>query len=415
MPDAPSPSARAKVRRFWTLIACAQLACRLFPSKETRAPEDGLQTISFHFKALGPISKGREHMEIGEGVTVMSARVALIGIGMGADAHVEAMAASEQLTLHGVLSRSQKKAEAFCKAYVERHEGPAPIAYSGLEQLAADEAVDFVIVCTPPDARSEIVSALCAAGKPILMEKPVERNLRQAMALVEQCERAGIPMGMVLQHRMRDDARVFAELIESGRFGPVGVVEISVAWWRPQSYYDEPGRGTYARDGGGVLISQAIHAIDLALSLCGPVSRVQAMARTSPLHSMESEDFVCAGLDFASGACGSLVASTASFPGRPEEIVIHFEAASVRMQSGQIEIFSRDGKHETLGEASGTGGGADPMAFSHVWHQRIIEDFAEAIATGRDPAVTGRKALEVHKLIEALVQSSRDRNAVELR
>ncbi|WP_319520554.1 Gfo/Idh/MocA family oxidoreductase [uncultured Martelella sp.] len=344
----------------------------------------------------------------------MAARVALIGIGMGSDAHVRAIAASENLVLHGVLSRNQQRAGAFCKTYGEQHDAPVPVAYADLEALVADDAVDFVIVCTPPDARTDIVNALCAAKKPILMEKPVERTLEQATTIVERCEQAGIPLGIVLQHRMRDASMQLVDLLESGRFGPIGVVEINVSWWRPQSYYDEPGRGTYARDGGGVLISQAIHPLDLALSLCGPVSRVQAMTRTSSLHRMEAEDFVAAGLDFANGACGSLVASTASFPGMPESIAIHCEEASVRLQSGQIEVHWRNGDHELLGETTTSGGGADPMAFPYVYHQRIIEDFAEAIATGRDPAVTGRKALDVHKLIAALVRSSKEQQAVSV-
>ncbi|MBB4122071.1 putative dehydrogenase [Martelella radicis] len=350
----------------------------------------------------------------GRGMDTMAANVALIGIGMGASAHVTAVAASENLVLHGVLSRNQQRAKAFCEAYAERHDAPAPIAYAGLEALVADEAIDFVIVCTPPDARADIINALCEAKKPILMEKPVERTLEQATTIVERCEKAGVPLGIVLQHRMRDASMQLADLIESGGFGPIGVVEINVSWWRPQDYYDEPGRGTYARDGGGVLISQAIHPLDLALSLCGPVTRVQAMARTSNLHQMEAEDFVSAGLDFANGACGSLVASTASFPGMPESLVIHCENASVRLQSGQIEVHWRNGDHELLGETSTSGGGADPMDFPHAWHQRIIEDFADALATGRDPAVTGRKALEVHRLIEALIRSSKEQQAVSL-
>nr|WP_272210054.1 Gfo/Idh/MocA family oxidoreductase [Marinicella sp. W31]MDC2875911.1 Gfo/Idh/MocA family oxidoreductase [Marinicella sp. W31] len=286
----------------------------------------------------------------------MVARVALIGVGMVASTHAAAIAASDKLVLHGVLSRRPERAQAFCDTYVESHGAPAPVCYSDLEALAADEMMDFVIICTPPDSRSDIVEALCNVNKPILMEKPIERTLEQAAAIVEQCERADVPLGVVFQHRMREASQHLKTLMVDGKFGAIGVVEIAVPWWRPQSYYDEVGRGTYARDGGGVLISQAIHTLDLALSLCGPVNRVQAMARTSRLHRMEAEDFVCAGLDFANGACGSLVASTASFPGTAESILFHFENASVRLQSGLVDINWRNGENQQFGEAATTGG-----------------------------------------------------------
>lgn len=165
-------------------------------------------------------------------------------------------------------------------------------------------------------------------------------------------------------------------------------------WWRAQSYYDEPGRGTLARDGGGVLISQAIHTIDLALSLTGPVARVQAMAATTRFHRMETEDYVSAGLRFKNGAVGSLVASTASFPGAAESILLHFDNASLRLASGLLHLDWRDGRQETFGgAAAGTGGGADPMAFTHEWHKGVFDDFADAISSGRPPVVTGEAAL----------------------
>ena len=124
---------------------------------------------------------------------------------------------------------------------------------ASVDEIAGNAAIDFAIITTPPNARAEIVSALVAAGKPILMEKPVERTLAAATGLVEMCEAANVPLGIVLQHRARP---VVADLRAAmPALGPLRAVEVNVPWWRPQAYYDEPGRGTYARDGGGVLIS----------------------------------------------------------------------------------------------------------------------------------------------------------------
>jgi len=191
-------------------------------------------------------------------------------------------------------------------------------------------------------------------------------------------------------------------------------VQVSVPWWRPQSYYDQPGRGSYARDGGGVLISQAIHTLDLLVWLVGLPAEVQAMAGTSPAHQMEAEDFVAAGLRFRNGALGSLVATTAAFPGGAESLVLAGARATARLEGGELRLWRRDGSTETVGGPTGGGGGADPMAFPFDWHRDLIADFVAAVEAGRQPLVTGRQALDVHHLIDALVRSSADRRAVSI-
>ncbi|SDE68587.1 Gfo/Idh/MocA family protein [Limimaricola pyoseonensis] len=341
-------------------------------------------------------------------------RAVLVGAGMVAGTHAAALAAAAPaIVLHGVCARRPESARAFAETLV-REGGAAPRIYATTEEIAADPEVDMVIVATPPDARAALVAPLAAAGKPILLEKPVGRSGAEAAELVEICEAAGVTLGIVFQHRMRAASRQAARLVASGRLGALGLVRIEVPWWRDQSYYDAPGRGSYARDGGGVLISQAIHTIDLALSLAGPVRSVQAMTATTRFHEMEAEDFACAGLRFADGAVGSLTASTASHPGGAEEIALHFDHASLRLCAGVLEVEWRDGTRETFGATAGTGGGADPMAFTHEWHQAIIEDFAAAIAEKRDPVATGRDALASHDLIDAITRSARERREIDV-
>ena len=196
--------------------------------------------------------------------------------------------------------------------------------------------------------------------------------------------------------------------------GPLVAVETNVPWWRPQAYYDEPGRGTYARDGGGVLISQAIHTLDLMLTLTGPVSDVTAMCVTTAHHRMEAEDFVIAGLRFTNGAAGQLFATTAGFPGAGETITLHCRDASARLGAGILKIDWLDGRSESSGESLASGAGADPMAFASDWHRLVIEDFADAVSTGRPPLVPGRSALAVHALIEAIERSGRTGTRVEV-
>jgi len=326
--------------------------------------------------------------------------VALIGVGMVADTHRLALEASPLAQLAVVCARRPERAADYAK--------PHGLRTASLAEVAADPQIDFAIVATPPNTHAEVVGTLVKAGKPILLEKPIDRTLAGAQAIVAMCEAASVPLGIVFQHRTRDVSRKLAELVEHGALGDIAHVEIAVPWWRDQSYYDAPGRGTIAQDGGGVLITQAIHTLDLALSLTGPVAQVQAMARTSKLHGMEGEDVVAAGLDFVSGAVGTLTASTASFPGGAESITLHGTLGSAQLARAQLDVHWRDGRTETHGALANTGGGADPMAFTHAWHQGVIDDFATALDEGRPPLVTGRDALKTHALIDALMDSSRE-------
>lgn len=340
--------------------------------------------------------------------------IAIIGAGMVAGVHLQSVAdLHNKIHLKGVLSRDPTKAGNFA-AKAETVCGYGVDVYADIEALATDKSVDWTIVLTPPNARVEIVETLAAAGKSILLEKPIERTLEAARSIVEVCEKAGVKLGVVFQHRMRRASQHLAELLQSGKLGDLAIAEARVPWWREQAYYDEPGRGTYARDGGGVLISQAIHTLDLMLSLTGPVVRVQAMASTTALHQMEAEDYVTAALRFANGATGSVIASTANYPGGPESITLHFTNCVAHLQSGELNLQWHDGRNERFGEPSGTGGGKDPMAFPHEWHRSVIENFADIYESDLDPLVSGKEGLAVHALIDAIVASSNSGRTVDV-
>jgi len=332
----------------------------------------------------------------------------VIGLGMASRPHARSLQdLKDRIDVRGVFARNPDRRAAFAAEY------GFPAAAS-VEALLEDPALDAVLILTPPNARAELVAAFAGAGKHILMEKPVERTTAAAEALVDCCAQAGVTLGMVFQHRFRAGSLELKRLLEEGRLGAIAAVRLDVPWWRPQSYYDEPGRGTLARDGGGVLISQAIHSLDLMLSLTGPVTEVQAVAATTRLHRMETEDFVAAGLRFENGAVGALTATTAAYPGHPEALYLECDRAAVTLKSGTLTVDWRDRPPESFGEASATGGGADPMDFPHDWHRTLILDFVDAVEMGRDPAVRGRDGLAVHRLIDALLESSREGGAVRV-
>lgn len=318
---------------------------------------------------------------------------------MVSSTYADALANSHRVALGPVFAR---RAEAR-RQFLDAHSGLDGTEANSIQDIADDPSVDFVILTTPPNARRNIVEILAAAGKPILMEKPVERTLDAAVGLVTLCEDLNVPLGIMLQHRARPVVPILREKLTE--LGHLVLAEVNVPWWRPQAYYNEPGRGTYERDGGGVLISQAIHTLDLMLSLTGPVSEVTAMCATTAAHDMEAEDVVVAGLAFANGAVGQVFATTASYPGSGEVITLHCRDGSARLEAGVLRLDWHDGRREEIGEAASSGAGADPMAFTSDWHQAVIDDFAEALQQGRPPMITGRDALEVHRLIEAIEES----------
>lgn len=335
--------------------------------------------------------------------------IGVVGAGMAAKPHALALQSlSKDIAVIGVYRRDAAKRAAFCEAY-----GFAQV--DSYEALLADPRVDAILVLTPPNAREVIVAAAAKAGKHVLMEKPLERTVTAAAQLVDLTEAAGVKLGVMFQHRFRKASRYLAEAVAEERYGPIEAVHLSVPWWRPQTgYYDQPGRGSLAQDGGGVLITQAIHSLDLMLSLCGKVDAVTAMARTTRLHQMETEDFVSAGIEFANSAVGAVMATTANFPGGPESLTINFAEASATLTAGNLTIRTMAGQTITEGEVSQGGSGADPMAFPFDWHAAQIAEFADAVRNDRQPLSNGRSALQVQRLIEAMMASSKAGRRVTL-
>ncbi|KKC31767.1 Gfo/Idh/MocA family protein [Devosia psychrophila] len=327
--------------------------------------------------------------------------IGVIGAGMGAKPHALALQSLNQdIAVLGVYRRDAAQRAEFCRTY------GFPEAES-FNALLADPRLDALLVLTPPNARKSIVEGAAKSGKHVLLEKPIERTLAAAEDIVAIASQAGITLGVIFQHRFRRASRYLAEAVAENRYGPLEAVSLTVPWWRPQSYYDQPGRGTLQQDGGGVLLTQAIHSLDLMLSLCGEVSAVTAMAKTTRLHKMETEDFVSAGLEFANGAIGAVTATTASFPGGPESLTLNFAQVTATLTAGNLTVHTMSGETITEGDATQGGGGADPMAFPFDWHAAQIAEFADAVRHGRQPVSTGHTALRVHRLIDAMMASSK--------
>lgn len=323
--------------------------------------------------------------------------IAVIGVGNALEPHAKALG---DLADRARVVWAAARSEAALQAAGAKFGFPTT---TDIGRAINDRTVDAVLVLTPANAHLPIVEAAFAAGKHVLCEKPLEASIERAEQVVAAGRLAGRKLGTVLQMRFRAGSRRLKQVLDKGLLGEVQAASMVVPWWRPQTYYDQPGRGVKARDGGGVLITQAIHTLDL-FRWCLGVSRVEAaQIRTTALHRMETEDYAAALVRLGNGAPGTITATTAAWPGNPEWILVIGTRGTARLEGGSLRLSWLDGREEVLVDAGGSGSGANLMAFSHEAHKAVLVDFLDAIEQDREPAIPGEEALDTQRLIEAIL------------
>jgi predicted dehydrogenase len=328
----------------------------------------------------------------------MASRVALVGLGMAVTPHAKSLLDLKADVAYAFSPSAARRAQF-------RQRFPFPQC-DRFESVLEDRSVTAVAILTPPNTHLDLVSACAQAGKHVLLEKPLEITTARAEKLVEACHRAGVALGVMLQNRHKPATLRLARAVAAGELGRLVSASAYIKVWRPQSYYDEPGRGTLARDGGGVLLTQGIHTLDVLLALAGEPDAVKSFVATTPVHRMETEDMVCAAVRWASGAHGIVEATTTNYPGTPERIELIGERATATLDGTLGEIRWHDGRREVTGaEGTAGGAGADPMAFPHDYHLAAWRDFLDAIEQRREPLVSGAQTLNVHRFIDRLLQS----------
>lgn len=284
-----------------------------------------------------------------------------------------------------------------------------------LDAILNDRSITAVGVLTPPNTHLELIEKLTAAGKHVLLEKPLDVTTERSRAVVEAGKKAGVTIAVMLQHRFKPAAEKLSEVLQSGKLGRIVSCSTRIPWWRPQSYYNEPGRGTLARDGGGVLITQGVHVLDLMLSLAGPVTEVCGYTATT-VHQMETEDYAACAVRYATGAFGVIEATTANYPGQAERIEFIGTKGTAVLSGYGYSVHYHDGSEDSFEPPLATmGGGADPMAFPHDLHLAAWADFFEAIEKNRAPRVSAEEALKVHHLIDAMLEAGASDKKVKVR
>lgn len=283
-------------------------------------------------------------------------------------------------------------------------------------QVCAYPGLDFVDVCTLPDFRLQAIEACAAHGRHVQVQKPIATTLETARRMIDTAARAGIVLGVVSQHRFDESSRFLASALKAGRLGGLLQIDAYVKWYRSAEYYARPIKGTWATEGGGALINQAIHQVDLLRWFAGPVREVFGVWQLGALHRIESEDVLNAIIRFESGATGVLQASTAFWPGYPERIELHGTKGTAVVTGDRLTRWDvRDDAGEAPPLSTDLASGAsDPLAISVEPFERQFRDFAGAIASGSRPMVSGEEGFAALELVDAIYRSCRTRAPVSL-
>ncbi|MEL6253513.1 MAG: Gfo/Idh/MocA family oxidoreductase [Bacteroidota bacterium] len=337
----------------------------------------------------------------------------IIGGGSIANLHADAIRDMKGGQLIAAFVRNPERAKIFaekhgCEVYIKE------------EELLEDDRIDIVVIATASGVHLESTILAAKAGKHIICEKPLEVTPARVEQMIEVCEKQGVMLAGIFNRRFTPAVDYLKSAIERGRFGRLTLCDAYVKWYRDQAYYDSGAwRGTWELDGGGALMNQSIHSIDLLNYLAGDIKRLSASTTTLTHKNIEVEDTAVAILEFEHGGRGVIEGSTScwSAEGLPAEIHISGEEGSVFLRDEVFRVwdFAEEAEEDAYirenlmysGEAAQ--GANDPKAINYMGHLRNFEDVVEALESGRPPKVTGAEGIKAIKIIDAIYQSSRNR------
>jgi predicted dehydrogenase len=336
---------------------------------------------------------------------------AIVGCGMIARFHARAIAEIPEARVAALVSRSTDSASRFADEL-----GTGPALYTDLATALADPSVDAVIITTPSGVHLDSALLAAAAKKHVVVEKPLEITADRCDRIIAACEQAGVLLCTIFPSRFGDANQELKKALDAGRFGRLTLGETTCKWWRSQAYYDEGGwKGTLALDGGGALMNQAIHNVDLLQWFMGDVTAISGFTATLAHERIEVEDTAVACLRFASGALGVIQATTSVHPGLPKTIAVHGDRGTAVIEQDDLlrwefldALPDDDALRARFAQKSGaSGGSSNPASISHEGHRRQLADFVSAIQHGGKPAVDGREGRKSVAIIEAIYRSAK--------
>jgi predicted dehydrogenase len=337
--------------------------------------------------------------------------VGILGGGNISETHARAASETEGVRVAAVCGPNREKVSRLCELY-------GGTAYERAEDFLNHRPLDAVLVGSPSGLHAEQGIAAAGRGLHVLVEKPIDVTTARADALVRECERAGVKLGVFFQDRAAPGVLRLKEMLDAGLLGRPVLASARVKWYRPPEYYGlSRWRGTWALDGGGALMNQGVHTVDLLLWLLGDVRTVYAKAVTS-LHTIEVEDTVVATLEFASGAVGTLEATTAAYPGYPRRVELTGTEGTIILEGDHVvaaDLRTPPASVPAPSEAVASRSATSPVVSDVGGHRKILEDFVRAVETGGTPLCDGREGRRSVELVEAVYESSRTGRAVKLR
>jgi predicted dehydrogenase len=338
--------------------------------------------------------------------------IGLIGAGNISDTHARAATAIPGVAIAGVHAPTLEHAQRLAA----RH---GAVAYDTLDGLLSHRPLEMVAIGSPSGLHADQGIAAARQHLHVLVEKPIDVTTARTDALIAEAARAGVTLGVIFQDRLKPDVRRLKALVAGGRLGSPILATAAVKWYRAPSYYrDSRWRGTRSLDGGGALINQGVHTVDLLLWLFGPVRRVFAKT-AAKLHQIEVEDTAVAVLEFENGALGTLEAATSAFPGYSRRIELTGSNGTVILDGDRLAAIdlqdATEAEKATPADASGaTVSAASPIVADASAHQRVFEDFLRAVQHHTAPCCDGQGGRASVALIEAIYLSSRTDRPVEL-
>ena len=353
-------------------------------------------------------------------------RTAVVGVGKVTDLHSIALDHLKESQFSAVCSRSKDKADDYAAKYGVK-------AYTDVSEMVTKEKIDVVIICTPHPNHKEPSIAALEAGAHVLMEKPLASSLEDCDDMLGASSRTGKQIGMICQRRWLAPAQRVKEAIDSGKIGEVAFGTVNMLGWRDKAYYEsDPWRGSWEGEGGGVLVNQAPHQLDLLQWYMGEIDELFGLTSNLNHPYIEVEDTANAILKFKNGAIANIIVSNAQKPGIYGKVHVHGRnGASVGVQTdgGAMFIAGVPSKLEPPVNDLWTVPGEEKMLEKWVkedtdfflglrnpieyFHERNIEDFLLAILEGRKPLITGAEGRVTVEIFTAIYRSTRDRKIVK--
>jgi UDP-N-acetyl-2-amino-2-deoxyglucuronate dehydrogenase len=362
--------------------------------------------------------KGPAPAELGVGIIGAGniARVHALAIAAMAGTSPAGLSGAGGVKLRAILGATLPRAAALAKEFGAE-------ATTNADAFFARSDIHIVSICTPSGTHAELGRRAAAAGKHVIVEKPIDVSLTAARALVAACQESGVRLGVVLQNRFLPAVALIKRAIDRGRLGRLHLVDAYVKWHRSASYYESARwRGTHALDGGGALINQGIHTADLAQYFAGDAATVIGYTARKRHQMIEGEDTALALVTYRSGAAGVIEATTSVVPGFARRVEVHGERGSVILDGNDISVWHVEGHGEEEAELEqlrtqardSSDGASNPLQLEVGAHQRQFEDFVGAVREGRQPAVDGHEGARSLGLVLAVYESARTGEKVEL-